>query len=312
MGMISSMVGRVSQTRSNTASLPTERTLAARAVALGVPVLRALAAAHGAGLVHRDVKPENVLLSPSGKPGSAFPWTAKLVDLGLARPSAKEEGGEMNLTMQGMLMGTPATMAPEQFDDPDHVDYRADIYGLGCVLFHALTGSPAFNSRTLGEIVSSKVSGTIPNPAVLRDTIPREVCDLVTKMLARDRGMRPQSYVDVNILAPLGEQVSVPFDAVLDTGTTAWVFLTDGKGQFDPTSVTIRAYAGDRVAIASGLKGGEQIVVGANFLIDSESRLKAGSEEEPSSEKGVRKMPSCAENEFWDTSMNMCMPKVGK
>ncbi|MBA3709844.1 MAG: serine/threonine protein kinase [Planctomycetes bacterium] len=169
----------------------------ADAIAVVRDMSRALSHAHASGIIHRDVKPENVLLAPTGKPGQAFPWTAKLVDLGLARPSAKEDGGEMNLTMQGMLMGTPATMAPEQFDDPDHVDYRADIYGLGCVLYHALTGTPAFNSRTLGEIVSSKVSGTIPNPAVLRNTIPREVADLVTKMLARDRAARPQSYEEL-------------------------------------------------------------------------------------------------------------------
>jgi hypothetical protein len=167
----------------------------ADAVAVVRDLARALAHAHASGIIHRDVKPENVLLAPTGKAG-AFPWTAKLVDLGLARPSGKDNG-EMNLTMQGMLMGTPATMAPEQFDDPDHVDFRADIYGLGCVLYHALTGSPAFNSRTLGEMVSSKVSGAIPNPATLRATIPREVCDLVTRMLARDKTSRPQSYDEV-------------------------------------------------------------------------------------------------------------------
>ncbi|MBA2480341.1 MAG: serine/threonine protein kinase [Planctomycetes bacterium] len=167
----------------------------AHAVTTVRDIARALAHANASGIIHRDVKPENVLLAPTGKPGD-FPYTAKLVDLGLARPTTKDgtDGSEMNLTMQGMLMGTPATMAPEQFDDPDHVDFRADIYGLGCVLYHALTGTPAFNSRTLGEIVSSKVSGTIPNPSALRATIPRDVCDLVARMLARDRAARPQSY----------------------------------------------------------------------------------------------------------------------
>ncbi len=161
---------------------------------------RALEHANSCGIIHRDVKPENVLLATREKtaPGE-FPWVVKLVDLGLARPSAKDGsgGGEMHLTMQGVLMGTPATMAPEQFDDPEHVDFRADIYGLGCVLYHALTGSPAFSSRTLGEILSLKVSGIVPNPQSQRQSLPRGVCDLVGIMLARDKTHRPQSYQDL-------------------------------------------------------------------------------------------------------------------
>ncbi len=87
--------------------------------------------------------------------------------------------------------------------------------------------------------------------------------------------LRPESFVDVMIHSPLGEQVVVPFDAVLDTGTEAWVFVTDGKGGFDPRRVTVKLHAGEWVAIDQGLQGGEQIVTSANFLIDSESRLKA-------------------------------------
>lgn len=117
--------------------------------------------------------------------------------------------------------------------------------------------------------------------------------------------LRPQSYVNVGISVPLGSQVHVPLDAVFDTGTKSWVFLTDGNGHFEPRLVTIRTYAGDQVVIASGLKGGEKIVTSANFLIDSESRLKAVAEQGP-------KTPSCQNNEYWDTGMSMCMPKVGK
>lgn len=86
--------------------------------------------------------------------------------------------------------------------------------------------------------------------------------------------LRPESYVDVNILSPLGEQLTVPFDAILDTGKQAWVFVADGKGNYEPHVVTTKFSAGTEVAIADGLKAGDSIVTSGNFLIDSESRLR--------------------------------------
>ena len=169
------------------------------AAALGVirDLARALDHAHESGVIHRDVKPENVLLARKANPApdDEFPFTTKLVDLGLARPSAST--GDMNLTRQGVVLGTPATMAPEQFDDPDHVDYRADIYGLGCVLFHALTGRPAFTGTTLAAIVSAKISGEIPDATQLKADVPLAVNALVGTLLAKDRDQRPQSYAAV-------------------------------------------------------------------------------------------------------------------
>ena len=87
--------------------------------------------------------------------------------------------------------------------------------------------------------------------------------------------LRPESYVDVTIMAPLGEQVTVPFDAILDTGKQSWVFVAGDNGQLIPRLITVKFQAGDEVAVATGLTGGEKIVTSANFLIDSESRLKA-------------------------------------
>lgn len=153
---------------------------------------QALGHAHQNGIIHRDVKPENVLLAKREGDTSDFPFQAKLVDLGLARPQGT--GGDMHLTGAGQVMGTPTTMAPEQFDDPDGVDFRADIYGLGCVLYHALIGRPAFEGRTLAQIVTAKVSGAAPNPtAVVADLSPA-IGTLVSDMLAKNRDARPQSY----------------------------------------------------------------------------------------------------------------------
>lgn len=159
---------------------------------------QALGHAHQNGIIHRDVKPENVLLAKreGGSSGSSdagdFPFQAKLVDLGLARPQGT--GGDMNLTGAGQVMGTPSTMAPEQFDDPDGVDFRADIYGLGCVLYHALIGRPAFEGRTLAQIVTAKVSGAAPNPTAVVAGLSPAIGTLVSDMLAKNRDARPQSY----------------------------------------------------------------------------------------------------------------------
>jgi Cu(I)/Ag(I) efflux system membrane fusion protein len=117
--------------------------------------------------------------------------------------------------------------------------------------------------------------------------------------------LRPESYVDVTILAPMGEQVTVPFDAVLDTGKQSWVFVVDEQNHFTPQLITVKFYANDGIAVGSGLQGGEKIVTSANFLIDSESRLKAATTAQ--SESGT-KMPSCSKGQHWDTPMAMCMP----
>lgn len=144
------------------------------------------------GIIHRDVKPENVLLAKREGDSSIFPYQAKLVDLGLARPQGT--GSDMNLTVAGQIMGTPTTMAPEQFDDPEGVDFRADIYGLGCVLYHALTGGPAFKGNSLAQIVTAKVSGAAPNPTAEISDLSPAIGTLVADMLAKDREQRPQSY----------------------------------------------------------------------------------------------------------------------
>jgi serine/threonine protein kinase len=164
------------------------------ALALTRDLAKALDHAHDSGIIHRGVKPENVLLAPSARE-AAFPFIAKLVDLGLARSS--RASGDMQLTRQGTIMGTPATMAPEQFDDPENVDYRADIYGLGCVLYHALIGKPAFDGQTIAAIITAKVSGEVPQATRAKADIPLAVNELVCALLARNRDQRPQSYREI-------------------------------------------------------------------------------------------------------------------
>ena len=167
---------------------------APQALSLVRDLAQALEHANSQGIIHRDVKPENVLLQKRerAQPGDPFPFQVKLVDLGLARPVGT--GGSTSLTMQGVVMGTPATMAPEQFEDPDHVDFKADMYGLGCVFYHAITGQPAFASPTLAQIVTAKISGPVPDPSRSVAGLDRSVVDLARSLLARDKAERPASY----------------------------------------------------------------------------------------------------------------------
>ncbi|MFM2091415.1 MAG: hypothetical protein RLZZ127_1904 [Planctomycetota bacterium] len=178
-----------------------------------------LAHAHGRGVIHRDVKPENVLLAEHGAG-----WSAKLVDLGLARP--QEAGQDTSLTMAGAVVGTPATMAPEQFSDPDSVDARADMYGLGCTLYYALTGMVAFTGTTLGQLVAQKMSGEIPAVAGLRPDVSPATAGLLAALLHRDRDRRPPTWAACLALIeaarmgsePLPEEPRVPWPRAVVIG----------------------------------------------------------------------------------------------
>lgn len=157
-------------------------------------VAAALAHAAASGIVHRDVKPENVLLEPwTDAPNDDFRFRPRVVDLGLARPVGLTNGPTL-ATPAGAVLGTPSTMAPEQFDAPESVDHRADIYGLGCVLYHALCGQCAFGSGRMTEIMAKKATALGPDPRGVRKDVPRELAELVQRMLAGRPEDRPQSY----------------------------------------------------------------------------------------------------------------------
>jgi eukaryotic-like serine/threonine-protein kinase len=129
----------------------------AEAVTITLATLSALEALHTHSIVHRDLKPSNIFLTPHG---------VKLLDFGLARPLDEQD---VQLTTPGMLMGTPRYLAPEQFQGHP-ADHRGDLFSTGVVLYEMLTGQPAFNGRTVPEVVHAVAYETPPalggSPAV--------------------------------------------------------------------------------------------------------------------------------------------------
>jgi DNA-binding NarL/FixJ family response regulator len=153
-----------------------------RAVEIVTQVADALDAAHEHGLVHRDVKPANVLLS--GRDGQAF-----LTDFGVSRTRLLP-ADETGLTRPGFAVGTPDYMAPEQAEGTA-VDGRADVYSLGCVLFHALSGAVPYELGSELEKLYAHKHQPPPALAATRPDLPPAISDVLERALAKDPRERP-------------------------------------------------------------------------------------------------------------------------
>jgi serine/threonine-protein kinase len=163
------------------------------AVHIVLACARALHHAHEQGMVHRDVKPDNILLTADG--------TIKVADLGLA----KQLDEDMDLTKTGAGAGTPMYMAPEQARDVKHVDRRCDIYSLGCMLYVFLTGHTPFGGATLVEVISAKEKGKFQPIRRSNDAVPERLDLIVDKMLAARPEHRFATCAElIDALEPLG------------------------------------------------------------------------------------------------------------
>ncbi len=200
--------------RLSRAGLTVEETLA-----LGKRVAAGLSAAHARGIVHRDVKPSNLMLVG----GDAE--RTKLLDFGVARGT----GDHARLTRAGAVLGTAGYMAPEQATGASDVDARADVFALGCVLYECSTGRPAFPGDNVLAILAKVMLETAPRPSVLRPDIPPALDDLVTRMMAKQRGERPRDGAEVLRLLEALEPTRAPAPRVASLAPRA---LTSSEQRF--------------------------------------------------------------------------------
>ena len=168
-----------------------------RALDCAIQAARGLLAAHERGIVHRDIKPGNLLLDTRG--------TVKVLDLGLARITEDEEtwkgggdaGEKASLTASGIIMGTVDFLSPEQSDDSKRADHRADIYSLGCTLHFLLVGRPPYSGESVMQRLIAHHHREIPSLREGRPEVPPGLDEVFRKMLAKTPELRQQSMSEV-------------------------------------------------------------------------------------------------------------------
>jgi serine/threonine-protein kinase len=251
-----------------------------------------LAACHERGLVHRDIKPKNLLLTRAGienpkseirNPKSAFPTLdsrlplIKILDLGLARfDDAGPEQTAPRLTQLGKVVGTADYMAPEQGRDSHNVDGRADLYSLGCLLFFLLTGKPPFSGGTKIEKIVSHQLEEAPRLERVRPDVPTELAAVVRKLLAKHPDDRYQSAAEV--FAALEPFIPVPEPEREPEPTEEFALPSPGSIIVPPRPRSASHGHRRRVALIGAAGGG---VLCAGFVVAILAQERTGPEDRP-------------------------------
>ncbi|MEO7002828.1 MAG: serine/threonine-protein kinase [Ktedonobacterales bacterium] len=181
-----------------------------QAIRVTLEIAAALEVAHAQGLIHRDVKPANILLDADGH--------ALLSDFGIARevPDPDDPAGPTTLAASGMPIGTPEYMAPEQFDDATRIDQRADVYALGVVLYEALTGAPPFRAPTPYGVAALVMTASPESPSSRNPAIGSQLEQVVLQALAK----RPDDrYHDIRAFAAALRQRDLTTLTTLDASS---------------------------------------------------------------------------------------------
>src|SRR5205814_7670698 len=158
----------------------------ADALDIGIQMADALAHAHQRGLIHRDVKPKNILLTPQG--------VAKLTDLGLARATDDKEAAESEA---GKAYGTPYYISPEQIRGGVDIDCRADVYSLGATMYHLVTGQPPFDGETPSAVMHKHLKQPLIPADHLNTNLSAGIGEIIDVAMAKDREERYESTEDM-------------------------------------------------------------------------------------------------------------------
>jgi eukaryotic-like serine/threonine-protein kinase len=169
-------------------------------------VADALAYAHRQGVVHRDIKPDNVMLADGH---------AVVTDFGVAK-AVESSTGESSLTSLGVALGTPAYMSPEQASADPHVDHRADIYALGAMAYEMLTGQPPFTAASPQSVLVAHVTQAPEHVSVRRETVPPALAEMVMRCLAKKPADRFQQAEE---MVPVFDSLLTPSGGMTPTGT---------------------------------------------------------------------------------------------
>jgi eukaryotic-like serine/threonine-protein kinase len=172
----------------------------AEAIAILEPVVAGMCAAHARGVIHRDLKPPNVFLAEDGGERVVV-----VLDFGLAKllsPDGSDAGAD-KLTRTGALLGTPFYMAPEQLFGEGSVDAKADVWAVGVMLYECLSGNKPVQGKSYGQIAKNVAVGAITPLDVLVPSADRKLCQLVARMLEKERDLRPDLFEVHAVLASL-------------------------------------------------------------------------------------------------------------
>jgi serine/threonine protein kinase len=213
------------------------------ALRITVHCASALAAAHQAGIVHRDLKPENIFLIPDPQVDGGE--RAKVLDFGIAKLTDDRQSGSVK-TRTGSVMGTPTYMAPEQCRGAGEIDHRADIYALGCVLFHLLCGRPPFVGQGLGDILVAQMREPAPWARTFNPEVPAGVDEALQRALAKAPEARFTSMAEfaAALAAGSGQNISprvswgqsTPAPSAANPGYTPAPGSYPGHGSYPPGS----------------------------------------------------------------------------
>lgn len=252
-----------------------------------VQVLRGLSRAHAAGITHRDLKPDNIFLVDR----DPEPTFAKILDFGVSKiDRAGNEG--MTLTREGVVLGTPAYMSPEQAQGLADVDARSDVWSVGAILYECLAGQPPFSGATYEQIIV-RICGSDPKPlAEIVPSVPVELAEVVSACLRREREDRVGSASE--LIGLLGEGTSTP--RIIRTPSVSPIALTptlEARGEQDLTPPSPRG-ASLKILLPVGLFVASGAIAGGALLRGEDDGVPTRAE---ASGAGLSASPVASEGE---------------